>query len=268
MSKLSVKKGVWSAPKLIKSPWKRFALYLFCLGFVGSALFSIDIDPERISRGAVRAAELFRGFLSPDFIHMGPVIWDGITESIAMTVVATVMGIILSIPVAFGAAKNIAPLPVYLLCRAIISVSRSFQEVIVAIFFVVAIGFGPLAGVFTLAFSSIGFLGKLMSETIEEVDPVQLEAVQATGAGWFIWVVYAIVPQIMPRFAGLCLYRLDINFRESSVIGIVGAGGIGATLNTAFARYDYEIAAAVLLSIIGIVVLTEYVSTIIRKRYH
>ncbi|MFW5801747.1 MAG: phosphonate ABC transporter, permease protein PhnE [Spirochaeta sp.] len=258
----------WRAPRMIASPWLRGALYLGTLLFLAAAIGSIHIDIERIIRGAVRARSFFSGFLSPDFASRGGALWQGLMESLTMTITATVLGILLSVPIGLGAARNIAPLPVYLLCRGIVSVSRSFQEVIIAIFFVAAIGFGPLAGVFTLAFGSIGFLGKLLSEAIEEVDSSQLEAVRATGAPWLIWVVYAITPQIMPRFVGLSLYRLDINFRESSVIGIVGAGGIGATLNTAFARYDYEVAAAVLILIITIVMITEYISTLIRRRFH
>ena len=98
-------------------------------------------------------------------------------------------------------------------------------------------GFGPFAGFVTLSFATIGFYGKLLAEDIEDMDPVQAEAVRATGAGWFQWLNYAVQPQVLPRMIGLGLYRLDINFRESAVVGIVGAGGIGATLNTAFDRY-------------------------------
>ena len=258
----------WRAPRMISSPWLRAAIWTGTILFLAASFASIQVDPARIARGLVRAQSFFAGFLSPDFASRGGALWQGLLESLTMTLTATVLGILLSIPVGLGAARNIAILPVYLVCRAIVAVSRSFQEVIIAIFFVAAIGFGPLAGVFTLAFGSIGFLGKLLAEAVEEVDETQLEAVRATGAPWLIWVVYAIVPQVIPRFIGLSLYRLDINFRESSVIGIVGAGGIGATLNTAFARYDYEVAAAVLITIILIVMITEYISGLIRRRFH
>ena len=155
---------------------------------------------------------------------------DGILESLWMTVVSTVIGIALSIPVGIGAAKNIAPAPVYYFCRAILAVSRSFQEIILAIFFVKLFGFGPFAGVVTLAFATIGFYGKLLAEDIEDMDPSQAEAVRATGAGWLQWINYGVQPQVMPRMIGLGLYRFDINFREFAVVGIVGGGGIGATL--------------------------------------
>ena len=170
-----------------------------------------------------------------------------------MTVTSTVVGILISIPIGIGAARNLSPLPVYLVCRAIIAVSRTFQEVIIAILFVAMVGFGPFAGFLTLSFATIGFLAKLLAEDIEDIDPAQAEAIRATGASWLQLVNYAVQPQVMPRLIGLSLYRVDINFRESAVVGIVGAGGIGATLNTALSRYEYDTAAAVLIMIIAIV---------------
>ena len=131
--------------------------------------------------------------------------------------------------------------------------SRSFQEVILAIFFVKLFGFGPFAGFVTLSFATIGFYGKLLAEDIEDMDASQAEAVRATGASWLQWINFGVQPQVMPRMIGLGLYRLDINFRESAVVGIVGGGGIGATLNTAFDRYEFDSAAAIVLIIIAIV---------------
>ena len=137
---------------------------------------------------------------------------------------------------------------------------------ILAIFFVKVFGFGPFAGFLALSVATIGFYGKLLAEDIEDMDPNQAEAVRATGAGWFQWLNYSVQPQVMPRMVGLALYRLDINFRESAVVGIVGGGGIGATLNTAFDRYEFDSAAAILVVIIVIVMALEYLSGIIRNR--
>jgi phosphonate transport system permease protein len=147
----------------------------------------------------------------------------------------------------------------------VIAVSRSLQEIIIAIFFVAMFGFGPFAGFVTLSFATIGFLAKLLAEDIEEIQMAQVEAVRATGGTWAQVVNYAVQPQVMPRLIGLSLYRLDINFRESAVIGIVGAGGIGATLNTAIDRYEYDSAGAILLIIIALVFAAEYLSSHIRK---
>ena len=128
------------------------------------------------------------------------------------------------------------------------------------------LGFGPFAGFLTLSFATIGFLAKLLAEDIEDIDAGQTEAIRATGASWLQLVNYAVQPQVMPRLIGLSMYRIDINFRESAVVGIVGAGGIGATLNTALSRYEYDTAAAILIIIIVIVMIAEYSSSVIRKR--
>jgi phosphonate transport system permease protein len=127
-------------------------------------------------------------------------------------------------------------------------------------------GFGPFAGVVTLVVGSVGFLGKLLAEAVEEVDPAPLEALSSAGAPWASRVAYGVLPQIMPRVMGLALYRLDINFRESAVIGLVGAGGIGATLTTAFGRYEFESVSSILILIIAMVVAAEVVSSRLRQR--
>jgi len=226
----------WKRPPLIRSALLRWTLGLGAAVYLALALGTIEANWQRIYEGLDRGWAFVVAFAEPDFIQRWSDIRDGLIESLTMTVTSTAIGIALSIPIGLGAARNIAPLPVYLVCRAIVAVSRSFQEVIIAILFVAMFGFGPFAGMLTLSFATIGFLAKLLAEDIEDIDPGQAEAVRATGGGWLQWINYGIQPQVMPRLIGLSLYRLDINFRESAVVGIVGAGGIGATLNTAFAR--------------------------------
>jgi len=255
----------WKKPPLIKSPRLRWGLGLGFAIYLTLAFGTTEIDWGRVAEGVPRGARFLAGFFPPDFVSRWDAIADGIAESLWMTVISTVVGIALSIPVGLGAARNLAPKPVYYFCRAILAVSRSFQEIIIAIFCVKLFGFGPFAGFVTLSFATIGFYGKLLAEDIEDMDPVQAEAVRATGASWFQWLNYAVQPQVLPRMIGLGLYRLDINFRESAVVGIVGAGGIGATLTTAFDRYEYGSAAAILLIIIAIVMLVEYTSGYVRK---
>lgn len=256
----------WKKPPLIKSSLLRWALWLGAGIYLALALGTMEVDWGRVADGIPRGARFISGFFPPDFISSWEEILTGLNESIWMTVTATFVGIAVSIPIGLGAAKNLAPVPVYLFCRSILAISRSFQEIIIAIFMVKLFGFGPFAGFLTLVIASVGFYGKLLAEDIEDMDPVQAEAVKATGGSWFQWLNYAIQPQVMPRMIGLGLYRLDINFRESAVLGIVGAGGIGATLNTAFDRYEYDTAAAVLLVIIGIVMAVEYTSGYVRKK--
>jgi phosphonate transport system permease protein len=256
----------WRKPPFIASPWARYALYGGALAYLLLAMSTVPINWTRAYQGLARSAVLLSGFLQPDFLARWNEIYIGTMESLAITVVSTLFGILMSVPIALGAARNVAPLPVYLVCRGIVAVARAFQEVILAIFFVAMFGFGPFAGVVTLSFATIGFLAKLLAEDIEDIDRDQVEAIRATGASWFQLMNYAVQPQVMARFIGLSLYRLDINFRESAVIGIVGAGGIGATLNTALGRYEYDVAGAILLVIIGIVLAVEYSSGFIRRR--
>ncbi|MCU0839506.1 MAG: phosphonate ABC transporter, permease protein PhnE [Rhodospirillales bacterium] len=255
----------WRRPPLIKDRRRRYGLYGAAVAYLVAALATVEINWQRIADGLDRGWRFVEGFLAPNFSHRWDDILLGMEESLTMTVTATAVGILISLPIAIGAARNLSPPPVYLVCRAIIAVSRSLQEVIIAIFFVAMFGFGPFAGFVTLSFATIGFFAKLLAEDIEDIDESQAEAIRATGASWLQLITYAVLPQVMPRIIGLSLYRLDINFRESAVIGIVGAGGIGATLNTAIDRYEYDSAAAILILIIVLVMAAEYASSHVRR---
>jgi len=250
---------------MIESGWVRWAAVFGVLLYLVLAFASIEVNWARVVDGIARAGRLFAGFLTPDFISRWSDIQAGMIESLTMTVTSTVAGILLSVPIALGAARNIAPWWLYIVCRGIVALSRTFQEIIIAIFFVAMFGFGPLAGFLTLSVATVGFLAKLLADDIEEIDPVQVEAIRATGAGFWQTIDYAVSSQVRPRLIGLSLYRVDINFRESAVVGIVGAGGIGATLNTALDRYEFDSAAAILITIIAIVMGCEYLSSLIRK---
>jgi phosphonate transport system permease protein len=252
-------------PQIFTDRRVRIALQIGALVYIVFALGTLEVNWARIAAGAERGLRFIWGFLQPDFTSRWRDISNGLIESLTMTLTSTVVGVLISVPIGIGAARNITPRWVYMVCRSIIAVSRSLQEIIVAIFFVAMFGFGPFAGFLTLVFGTIGFLSKLLAEDIEDIDEAQAEAVRSTGASWLQLVNYAIQPQVMPRLIGLSLYRLDINFRESAVIGIVGAGGIGATLNTAIDRYEYDSAGAILLIIIGLVLVAEYSSSYLRK---
>lgn len=255
----------WRKPPFIANPWLRYGLGATILAYLAWALISLPFDAQRISEGLPRAARIFGGGFPPSFERYGLLV-TGFVESLQIALLATLLGVLLSIPFAIMAARNIAPRPVYVIGRAVIIVSRSFHPVIVAILFVAAVGFGPLAGILTLTLYSIGFVGKLLAEEIEEIDWGQVEAVRAAGAGFLATLVYAVFPQILPRQVGLSMYQLDSNLRASAVVGIVGAGGIGSTLMNAFGRYDYDFAFAILLVIIAVILVSEGISGWIRKR--
>ncbi|XDB00241.1 phosphonate ABC transporter, permease protein PhnE [Sulfitobacter sp. LCG007] len=256
----------WRKPALVKNAALRWGLAIGTLVYLVIAVSTIDVDWGRVYEGLDRGAQFVLAFTSPDFVSRSADIWKGMMESVVMTIAASVVGIAISIPIGLGAARNIAPLPVYLICRGIVAISRALQEIIVAILLVAIFGFGPLAGFLTLSFATIGFLSKLLAEDIESMDRMQAEAIRASGARWMQWINYGVQPQVMPRLIGLSMYRLDINFRESAILGLVGAGGIGATLNTAFDRYEYDTAAAILLIIIAVVMALEYLSGVIRAK--
>ena len=265
MSRPAAGGRTWRKPPFIADARIRYALWIGAAVYLAVAFGTLEVNWGRVVEGVPRGQRFVASFFPPDFTSRWREILDGIYESLWMTVTSTVVGVALSIPVGLGAARNLAPLPVYLFCRAVVALSRTFPEVILAIFFVKVFGFGPFAGFLALSLATVGFYAKLLAEDIEDMDPGQAEAVRATGASWFQWLNYAVQPQVMPRMVGLGLYRLDINFRESAVVGIVGGGGIGATLLTAFDRYEFDSAAAILLVIIAIVMVVEYSSGWIRR---
>ena len=256
---------IWTRPRLIPSAPLRAAIMGGVLLYLALAIGSLDINWARIAQGFEKGWRLLLAFMHPNFGARWGEIVVGMRESLTMTVCATVAGVALSIPIGIGAARNLVHPIVYFICRGIVAVSRSLQEIIVAILFVAMVGFGPFAGFLTITFATIGFLAKLLAEDIEDIDGAQVEAIAAAGGSWLQRLEYAVRPQVMPRLIGLCLYRLDINFRESAVVGIVGAGGIGATLNTAIDRYEFDVAAAIIAIIIVIVMLAEYSSSHLRK---
>jgi len=255
----------WRAPSLVSNPWLRYGLLLLALAYFYWSLGSLDIDWHRISNGLPRAANMFARMIPPDFSR-----WDllvrGISESIEMALAASFLGMILAIPLGICAASNLVPKPVYLVARAILVLSRTFHEIIIAIFFVKIFGFGPLAGVLTLVIASMSFIGKMLAEDIENLPSGQIEAIRATGANFSKLLLYAVQPQALPRYLGVSIYRLDANLRHSTVVGIVGAGGIGQTLAATFSRYDYDFSLAILMTIVSLVFAGEFFSTWVRGR--
>jgi len=258
----------WERPTVFARREYKWAVYAGVIGFVLWSGWSIGADPARILQGLQGVTGLLGDFFPPAATpRQATRIGEKMLESVAMAMVSTVTGIALSVPIAFMAAENLSPKPLYALNRGFISISRAFNAIIVAIIAVKAFGFGPLAGIVTITFKTVGFFSKLLAEDLEDIDMGAVNAVRATGASSMQTLVYGVLPQIIPRFAGLSVYRWDINIRTSTIIGIVGAGGIGSVLVTAFNRYDYQYVTAILLAIIAIVLLAEGVSAVVRRRY-
>jgi len=194
-------------------------------------------------------------------------LYDGMSESLQIAIIATAVGVLLSLPLGLAAARNLAPLPLAWATRALIVAFRTFHPVIVAILFVKAVGFGALAGMLALIVASLGFLSKLVAEAVEEMSMKQVEAARATGASFLAVVIMAVLPQVMARFIGFSAYQLDSNLRNSALVGLVGGGGIGATLFTAFQRFDYDFVLTIVLAIIAVVMVGEIVSGFMRRLF-
>ena len=255
----------WRPPPLFGSLSRQRLAVLAVVAYLAWSISSLEVNPGRVLAGFPRALDMLARMVPPDFTRW-QLLLNGMVESVQMAFAATLAGMLLSVPLALMAARNLAPRPVYLAARGFIVLGRTLHEVIIAIFFVKLFGFGPVAGLLTLAFASAIFLAKMIAEDIENVRTGPVEAVRAAGAGFGLVVVYAIVPQVLARAVGLVIYRLDANVRHSTVIGIVGAGGIGQTLSASFSRYEYDFSAAILLSIIALVALGEWFSDWARRQ--
>jgi phosphonate transport system permease protein len=247
--------------------WARGGWILLC-AYVLWAMQSLDITWKRFAIGIENAAKFLGRLFPPNFAADNiEMIVTGLTESIQIAVIATVIGIALSLPIGVLAARNLMPAWVVWPARSLIAICRSFHEVVIAIIFVKAVGFGAVAGIGALVVGSIGFISKLFAEAIEEISPKQVEAVRASGAGFFGVLAYGVLPQVMSRFLGFASYQFDANLRHSTMIGIVGAGGIGSSLFSAFQRFDYDFVCAILLSIIALIVLAEFISGYVRALF-
>ncbi|MGM0398421.1 MAG: phosphonate ABC transporter, permease protein PhnE [Halobacteriota archaeon] len=265
---MAAKEIQWKRPSVFGRAEYKWATYLAVLGFFAWSAWDLGASPTRIAAGFGNAVALAGDFFPPEATaRQSTRILEKMLESVAMAMVSTVTGILVSVPVAFMAAENLSPRPLYVLNRGFIAVSRAFNAIIVAIIAVKAVGFGPLAGIITITFKTVGFFAKLLAEDIEDIDMGSVDAVRAAGASPVQTLLFGVVPQIVPRFAGLSVYRWDINIRTSTIIGIVGAGGIGSVLLTAFNRYDYAYVTAILLAIVAVVLVAEGVSAVVRRRY-
>jgi len=213
----------------------------------------------------VQAADLAVRMVPPDWAfitQLGRPVWD----TINIATLGTAFAVIAAVPVAFCAARNTTPSAAMVrpVALFIIVSSRSINSLIWALMLVTIVGPGVFAGIIAIALRSIGFCAKLLYEAIEEIDESQVEAVRATGASSAQIIDYGIVPQVLPAFAGIAVFRWDINIRESTVLGLVGAGGIGLELNTAITQLAWTQVTLILMIIIATVVVSEWVSAKVR----
>jgi phosphonate transport system permease protein len=261
---------VRSAPATLpRAPrkWQSWALLVVFVAYVSGTVWSwnyIDMTLSTLFGGFTELWNLVTYMLPPRFDKIGEVL-DATVETIWMALIGTTGSVVLSIPLGFLAARNTTPNPiVFAVARAIITLSRAVPTLVIAAVLTLPLGIGPLAGILALAIHSIGMVGKLFTEAIENTESMSREAVTSTGAGKWQTILATIVPQITPSCIGTALYRLDINLRESAVLGFVGAGGVGFVIQTTLRSLDYQRAIAAVSVIFAVITLIEVVSTRLR----
>jgi phosphonate transport system permease protein len=204
------------------------------------------------------------GFFPPDFSG-----WERYFSemllTIAMGIWGTVLCLFITIPLSFAGAQNVAPGWLYQITRRLMDFLRALNELVLALIFVAAVGLGPFPGILALAIGSAGSLGKLLSEAIEAVDPGQVEAVRATGASPLMVIWFGYWPQILPLFLSYTLYRLEINVRAATILGLVGAGGIGFYLQESMRSFDWKATSAILIMIFVTVFIVDFASARLRR---
>ncbi len=255
--------------------WRRFnprqtlVRYAWYVGIIFVAVWSVsdlDIPWFYFLDAHIQAADLFVRMYPPDWDHLGVVV-DPLIETIHIATLGTAITCFVAFPIAFIAAGNTTPnRTTWLIGRFILVTSRSVNTVVWGLIFVAMFGPGPVAGIWAVAARSIGFIGKLIAEAIEEVDQGTVEAIEATGASRLQVLLIGVVPQVLPVVFGTIVYRWDINIRESTVLGFVGAGGIGIQLYASINQFLWQQVSVMLLAIFGVVLISEFLSATVRNR--
>lgn len=251
-----------------RARFTRYGLYLLVAIAVAWSVEAIvvgDTDWDRITlAGVLKAAGRFIDF----DLALLPDLWEPALETVLMATLATLLGALMAIPVAWLGAENISPLGrfSYLVGRVLMTLSRSVHEVVWGLVFVAAVGLGALAGVLAMAVRSIGFISKTVAEAIEDVNKGPVEAMRAVGANRFQVLMFGIVPQVLPTVVGNVIFEWDVNIRRSTIMGLVGAGGLGLALHRQMAAYNYGGIATVIFVILLLIVLGEVFSRWARRK--
>lgn len=243
----------------------------FILLILVAVALAISFGPAEMGKASLLVTDADKmgtylsGFLRPDFDQ-----WELYLEQIIVTVQIALWGTFLAVAAAipFGllAARNVAPTWIVQPVRRLMDLFRSINELVIATIFIVAVGLGPFAGVMALAVHTTGVLAKLFSEAVEAIEPGPVEGVRATGASRIQEVVWGVIPQVLPLWTSFALYRFESNARSSTVLGIIGAGGIGALLMQNIRSFNYERTAAIVILMVLAVIIIDNLSQAIRKR--
>lgn len=255
--------------------WQRFTpratliRYAWFVGVVAVAVWSVsnlNIPWFYFLDAHVQAADLLTRMWPPDWPYFST-LTGALIETIHIATLGTAVTVFIAFPVAFMSARNTTwNSATWFLGRLILVTSRSVNTVVWGLLFVAIFGPGPMAGIWAIAMRSIGFTGKLIAEAIEEIDVGPVEAIESTGASRLQILLYGVLPQVMPVIYGTIVYRWDINIRESTVLGFVGAGGIGILLYASINQFLWHEVSVILMSVFGVVVVSEFISAAVRKR--
>lgn len=246
----------------------RFAVYLGVTALFVVSLKTVEVIPDFLYDAPTQVLDLFARMWPIDFAaYQRQGIHEALIETLNTSTLGTILALLMAAPIGVLAAGNIVRLGVLnWLARLILVSSRTVNTLVWAILFVAIFGPGALAGTMAIAFRSIGFCGKLLGEALEEVKPGPIEALKAAGAPWTSILLKGYWPQVAPAFWGISLFRWDINVRESAVIGLVGAGGIGVSLENALNLFRWSQVSLILVCIFAVVVLAEVVVTRVRQK--
>ncbi|KWR70063.1 phosphate ABC transporter permease [Arthrobacter sp. W1] len=225
----------------------------------------VGFDFLKLGQGTLNMAEFLARLFPPDFSKISTIL-ELLLETLQMAIVGTVLGVVLSLLVAFGAASNIAPPWLYYPSRWAMNVIRAVPDLVFALMFVSAVGLGPFAGILAMTLGSLGSIGKIFAEAMESVDKGPMTAMQAVGASKRQVIQYGILPQAAPLLVSYTLLLFEGNVRGATILGLVGAGGIGLELTTAMRMYDYGHLSAIIICIIVLVTIIDQGSALIRRR--
>jgi phosphonate transport system permease protein len=231
----------------------------------GMAARVIELRPVELVRDLGNVGVFLKGYLHPSFANIGEYAWQCVV-TICIALWGTLLALVISVPLGLLGARNVSPHPVvYFAARRTMDVLRAVNEFVFALMFVTAVGLGPFAGMLALGIHTGGVLGKLLSETVEGIDPGQAEGVTATGAGRAHVIAFGVVPQVLPNFLSYVLLRFESDIRSAAVIGMVGGGGIGFYLWDTIRSFKDSEAATVILLIVAMVMCTDVISARIRR---
>jgi phosphonate transport system permease protein len=236
------------------------AIAIYWWSFEGTGLNFVEIY-----KGMPGLWDLLRQMFPPD---MGILLslWTPFIETLQIGILASLIGSVIAVPVGFLAAANMSPKIVYHSVRLVLNVFRGVSEIIWALLFVVAVGLGPMPGVLALIIFCVGVMGKLIAEAVEAVDPGPLEAMRATGASDWKVFVYGAWPQVLPTYLTISLYYWDHNTRQATILGFVGAGGLGYTLLFAISTYEFEKATTAIILLILLITAIDRFCLFLRKK--